>query len=281
MAHYAIGDVQGCYRELMMLLDKIAFNQTTDTLWFAGDIINGGHENLAVLRFLSQLPKKPVAILGNHDLHFLAVFHQIRPLRPADTFEDILNAPDAEILCHWLQSQSIAHYDTSFHALMVHAGISPVWSLEETINHAKEIEAQLQSNSPEQVRHFLKAIFKMAHGEQEEHWRLITDIFTRIRFCDQQGNLNFHYKGTIQDAPTGLYPWFQYNVIKNAKPIWDISATHPVNILFGHWAALEKPDVLKYPHLFALDTGCVWGGYLSALRLDDKQWFQVRGKKYR
>lgn len=268
MAHYAIGDVQGCYSELMALLDKIEFNENNDILWFAGDIINGGKENLSVLRFISQLQKKPVVILGNHDLHFLAVFYKIRSIQSGDTFNDILNAPDVEELCHWLQRQSIAYYDNTFNSLIVHAGISQHWSLNDVLQYAKEIETQLNPDNPKQVQHFLKAIFGLCQGEKEYQWRVLVDTFTRIRFCDKEGNLNYSYKGTINDAPSGLYPWFSYNNLKS------------INILFGHWAALEK-NIKLPPHLFALDTGCVWGGYLSALRLEDKQWFQVKGKKYR
>lgn len=282
MPHYAIGDVQGCYKELMTLLDKIKFNENTDTLWFAGDLINGGKDNLSVLRFIKQLVKKPVVILGNHDLHFLAVFYHVRSIRPADTFKDILNAADCEEICHWLQQQSIAHYDELFHSLIIHAGISPKWSLRETLEHAKEIENQLRSDNPNKVCQFLKGIFGLTQGTQEQHWRLITDIFTRIRFCDKEGNLNYSYKGTIANAPPGLYPWFLYNVTDMySKPIWHPETSQPTDILFGHWAALEKTSTEEYPKIYALDTGCVWGGYLSALRLEDKQWFQVKGKKYR
>ena len=267
---------------LMSLLDKISFNEKMDTLWFAGDMINGGPENLAVLRFISQLPQKPVVILGNHDLHFLAVFHKIRNLQPDDTFQDILNAPDVEDLCHWLQTQSLAHYDSTFHCLMVHAGISPHWSLQETLHYAKEIENELNSRHPENVRRFLRAIFSTEQDEKSTYanWRLITDTLTRIRFCDIQGKLNLSYKRDINNAPAGLFPWFDYRK-NNTMPIWRSEASTPINILFGHWAALEKQSTVEYPHLFALDTGCVWGGKLSALRLEDKQWFQVAGKKHK
>ncbi len=276
MAHYAIGDIQGCYSELMTLLDKIAFNEKTDTLWCAGDIINGGPDNISVLRFLSQLPQKNIIILGNHDLHFLAVFHKIRPLQSKDTFEDVLKAPDAEKLSHWLQTQSLAHYDTSLNCLMTHAGVYPAWSLEETLSYAKEIETQLNPQNPEKAHRFLTTIFE----KTPSHWRLITDIFTRMRFCDSLGHLDYTHKGTISDAPSGLYPWFdEKNRAFTQNPIW--ASANPINILFGHWAALEEKFIAPYSHLFALDAGCAWGGKLSALRLEDKQWFQVRGKKYR
>lgn len=272
MPHYAIGDVQGCYKELMLLLDKIHFNEKYDTLWFAGDIINGGLENLSVLRFIYQLPQKPVITLGNHDLHFLAVFYGIRTLQSDDTFADVLNAPDVEALTHWLQSQSLAHYDASLNALMCHAGIAPTWSLADTLTYAKEIETCLNPKNTVLTHEFLLAIFGTQQGEKQRHWRLITDILTRIRFCDENGKLNLGYKGTIQDAPPGFFPWFQHYQLNS-------QFNKPVDLLFGHWAALEGET--DYPHLYALDTGCVWGGKLSALRLEDKQWFQVEGKKYR
>lgn len=278
MSHYAIGDVQGCYAELMALLEKIDFNEKTDTLWFAGDLINGGNENLSVLRFISQLPKKPIVVLGNHDLHYLAVFYNIRKPQLDDTFEDVLNAPDVEELSHWLQSQPLAHYNASLNSLMVHAGVSPFWSLQETLQYANEIEAELNPRHPENVHHFLSAIFGIEHGEKQEHWRLITDTLTRVRFYDAQGKLNLSYKRDIKNAPKGNYPWFDY---KNKSSLWHPEAPQHIDILFGHWAALEKQSESEYPHLFALDTGCAWGGMLSALRIEDKQWFQVRGKKYR
>lgn len=279
MSHYAIGDIQGCYTEFMELLNKIQFNENEDTLWLAGDMINGGPDNLSVLRLLSSLKRKPIVILGNHDLHFLGVFYHIRSLQPDDTFEDILNASDAEELCHWLQSQSLAHYDASLNCLIVHAGIYPTWSLTETLTYAKTIQNCLNPAFPQEVRAFLQAIFGVSEEEKAKNWRFITDIFTRIRFCDKKGQLNLSYKGNIDNAPAELYPWFEYPF---ENPLWQSNSQSPsISVLFGHWAALEGKIKKTDSHLFPLDTGCVWGGKLSALRLEDKQWFQVTGKKYR
>ncbi len=284
MPHYAIGDIQGCYAEFMRLLEKIHFNDKNDTLWIAGDLINGGYENCDVLRFLSHLPIKPIVVLGNHDLHFLAVYYGVREIQPDDTFQDILESPDTKetkALVTWLQSQSLAYYDAKFNALMIHAGISPTWSLEQTLSYAKAIENCLnpeKNNSYnssnidniENIHTFLLAIFGISQEEKPKHWRLITDTLTRSRFCDAKGNLNLDYKGNIANAPSGLHPWFQSTQIK-------------CDILFGHWAALEGKINSHYltPNIYPLDTGCVWGGKLSALRLEDKQLFQVEGKKYR
>lgn len=270
MAHYAIGDVQGCYTELMTLLDSITFNEHEDTLWFAGDIINGGPDNLAVLRFIQA--QKSIVVLGNHDLHFLSVFHGVRTQQPDDTFQDILNAPDVDELSYWLQSQPLAHYDAFFNTLMVHAGIGPTWSLENTLSYAKKIELALNpaKHSESDIRDFFLAIFGSSQKEPDKTWREITDTLTRIRFCDNTGRLNLSYKGNISQAPTGLYPWFD-------SPV---STKYPMDILFGHWAALEGKTAV-HSRLFALDTGCVWGGKLTALRLEDKKLFQITGKKYR
>jgi bis(5'-nucleosyl)-tetraphosphatase (symmetrical) len=269
MPHYAIGDVQGCYTELMQLLKKIEFDESKDTLWFAGDIINGGNENLAVLRFLYQLSQesqnKPIIVLGNHDLHYLAVFYHVREIQVDDTFQDILSAPDTEPLTFWLQSQSLAYYEPTFNALMIHAGILPHWTLEKTLTYAKEIERCLKD--PQNMLIYLRSIFGISQKKEALHWRLITDTLTRARFCDKNGDLDLVYKGNIFSAPKKLYPWFQLSPLT-------------CDILFGHWAALEG-KVTGVKNIYPLDTGCVWGGKLTALRLEDKKYFQVTGKKYR
>lgn len=273
MSHYAIGDIQGCYTEFRQLLNQIAFDDRKDILWLAGDIINGGPDNLSLMRFLKELPQKPIMVLGNHDLHALAVFHGIRTFQSDDTFSDLLEAPDADELFYWLQSQPLAHYDASLNALMIHAGVNPHWSLDETLCYAKEIEIQL--DTPEKNHDFFMTIFGTQSSPEQNRMRLLVDTFTRIRFCNHQGDLNLSYKGTVKAAPDNLVPWFECQT-KN-PPIWA-----SCDVLFGHWAALEgKINQKKHPHLFALDTGCVWGGHLSALRLEDKQWFRVNGRKYR
>jgi len=268
MSHYAIGDVQGCYSELMALLNKIQFNEHDDTLWFVGDIINGGSENLAVLRFISQLPSKTVVTLGNHDLHFLGVYYDVREYQPKDTFQDILQAPDVEILVHWLKSQSLMYIDEIFSCIMVHAGIYPTWSLTAAKQYAEEIESCLRSEEPLFIKTFLLAIFGIQDDALSQRWREHVNILTRMRFFDNNGQLNLTYKGTIQAAPLGLIPWMQFERHVSWKN---------KDVLFGHWSALEGR--VKEPHFYALDTGCVWGGTLSALRLEDKQLFQVNSNK--
>lgn len=273
MAHYAIGDVQGCYPELMALMDKIAFNEQNDTLWFAGDIINGGPDNLAVLRFISRLPPRTIVTLGNHDLHFLAMYYGIREYQSEDTFLDVLNAPDVSELVDWLRHQKLLHYDKTLGYLMAHAGIYPAWSLNEALAYAQEIESYLQSSEPTKIKTFLMTIFGVQEDSLSRRLRNNTDILTRMRFCYQDGQLNLGYKGTILDASGDLIPWFQ--LLQNIG--------HPsmkdLTILFGHWAALEGRTGIE--HCYALDTGCVWGGALSALCLETKQWFQVKGQKHR
>lgn len=274
MAHYAIGDVQGCYRELMALMDKIAFNEQNDTLWFAGDIMNGGPDNRNVLRFISHLPSKTIVTLGNHDLHFLAVYYGIREYQSDDTFHDVLNAPDVDELVHWLCQKKLLHYDNQLNYLMSHAGIYPIWSLTEALGYAQEIESYLNSHDPSIIKSFLLAIFGVQDDEVSRRLRNNIDILTRMRFCYSGGRLNLGYKGTIQEAPAALIPWFQCLGDSGHSSLKDI------NILFGHWAALEGKTE-PYKQFYALDTGCVWGGALSALCLETKQWFQVKSQKHR
>lgn len=270
MPDYAIGDVQGCYESLQRLLELISFNEKVDRLWFVGDLVNRGSQSLAILRFVSSLPLEPRITLGNHDLHLLALlFGNKSEGRHDDTLQEVLQAPDGEALGHWLRKQSVLIYAPEFNVVMCHAGIAPLWDLSQAIKLAKELE---QAITGEHYHDF----FSHLYGNQPDLWkedligwdrlRVITNYFTRMRFCDEKGRLELSYKGTIAQAPANLYPWYAVPYRK------EIDA----DIIFGHWAALEGK--CPNPKIHAIDTGCLWGGQLTALRLQDKQRFAVWNK---
>lgn len=265
MATYAVGDIQGCLSSLCDLLDGAQFNPQQDTLWVAGDLINRGPQSLTTLRYIKNLPSTQI-VLGNHDLHLLAVAAGARNSSKKDTFEDILTAPDRHELLHWLQQQKLLHFDASFNCIMVHAGIPPIWSLAEAQGYAAEVETVLRSD---QAADFFAAMY----GKVPDFWldslsgidrlRTITNYFTRMRFCDAEGRLELNTKTGPETAPEGFAPWF-------AHP------NHRCNehtIVFGHWAALQGQT--GHNNFIALDTGCVWGGELTMLRLDDFKKFSA------
>jgi len=269
MSDYAIGDVQGCYEPLMRLLDVIDFDDKQDRLWFVGDLVNRGPQSLEVLRFIKQLPIRANITLGNHDLHLLSkIFADQGYHNPDDTLHTILATDDREELGHWLRQQSILIYDAPLNIVMCHAGIAPVWTLTQAKKYAGELENTLRSPD---FTLFLKTMY----GNQPDHWqeglqgidrlRIITNYFTRMRFCDQEGHLILNYKGTLAEAPPDLVPWF---AVKNRIAI-------EADLVFGHWAALQGHSPIATIH--AIDTGCLWGGPLTALRLQDKQRFTTQG----
>lgn len=266
MATYAIGDVQGCFEALERLLDHIHFNPAVDTLWFAGDLVNRGPDSLATLRFVKSLGAGAITVLGNHDLHFLAVAEGIRPPSSSDTLAQLLAAPDLADLMAWLRQLPLMHRDKSMGYTMVHAGIPPMWGLKKARRRAREVEACLQGGD---YRRFLKAMY----GNEPSGWtkglrgmkrlRVITNYFTRMRFCSPDGALDLANKSGPMAVTEGYAPWF---ALENRK-------TQGKSIVFGHWAALEGNAA--EPGIFALDTGCVWGGCLTALRLEDQERFSV------
>lgn len=269
MSDYAIGDVQGCYEPLQRLLVAIDFNEKVDRLWFVGDLVNRGPQSLAVLRFIHSLPIAPQITLGNHDLHLLGSLFGGRPWRGHDdTIEEVLMASDGEELGHWLRKQAILCYSAEFNLVMCHAGIAPMWDLTQAMQLAADLENAL---SGENYKEFLTLMY----GNKPDHWtedlsgvarlRVIINYFTRMRFCDLQGRLELGYKGTIANAPANLYPWYAVPARKTVTP----------DIVFGHWAALM--GVCPDPKIYAIDTGCLWGGPLTALRLQDRQRFAVPG----
>jgi len=258
MSTYVIGDVQGCYQPLMQLLQKISFDQNNDTLWFTGDLVNRGPQSLEVLRYVHELGDKHQTVLGNHDLHLLAVAAGTQTQHDGDTLNDILSAPDKDALLDWLRHRPLLIKYEDY--VMTHAGLAPAWTVEKAQALAHEVEIVLRGKES-------KKLFEHMYGNQPDQWsdeltgydrlRCIINYFTRMRFCHADGRLNLSNKGAVKDKEENLLPWFEVVPRANAD----------ANIIFGHWAALE--GVVDVPNLFALDTGCVWGNKLTAMRLGD------------
>ncbi|MDH3761994.1 MAG: symmetrical bis(5'-nucleosyl)-tetraphosphatase [Gammaproteobacteria bacterium] len=268
MAIYAIGDVQGCYSELCRLLEKVNFDPAVDTLWFCGDLVNRGPESLQTLRFVKSLGKSALTVLGNHDLHLLALHHGVHKVRITRDLQKVLRSPDRDELMHWLQSQPLLHYDKQHKSVVVHAGIHPEWGLSKARKLAAEVESVLRGG---EARRF----FNKMYGNKPGAWsdeltgnkrlRFITNTFTRMRYIDNQGKLNFTVNRVERRyLRRNLTPWFQCNA----------RLREDVRVVFGHWSTLP---VGCYGRYFALDGGCVWGGHLVALRVDfdAEDWFFV------
>lgn len=264
MATYAIGDIQGSYEPLQRLLATIKFDPATDKLWLAGDLVNRGPDSLAVLRLLYSIRQSVICVLGNHDLHLLAIAAGHRKAHAFDQLGELLRAEDSAQLLAWLRHSNILHYDPELKFTMVHAGIPPQWDLVRARAHARELEAVLHSN---QYNDFLANMY----GNQPSKWknkligydrlRIITNYFTRMRFCSEDGELELETKTAALEAPPGFAPWFAHST----------RMTRDDKIIFGHWAALE--GITNTPNVYALDTGCAWGGTLTALRLEDEKLF--------
>jgi len=265
MATYAIGDVQGCYDELQQLLELIQFDKKNDKLWFVGDLINRGPKSLEVLRFVKSLGKSAKLVLGNHDLHTLAVAAGFRRYHRNDSIDDILDAHDRKELLKWLRHQPLMHYSKKHNIAMLHAGLPPEWDIAYARKRAKEVEAVLQSKSHKK---FLKSMYgnkprkwkKNLHGMQR--LRFITNCFTRLRYCDNKGHLGLEQKGKPGSQRKPFKPWFK---IKSR-------ASRDDQIVFGHWSTL---GLTTTHNVFAIDTGCLWGGRLTALRIEDKAIFSL------
>lgn len=259
MSTYAIGDVQGCHDQLQRLLDSLAYDPARDTLWFVGDLVNRGPQSLAVLRFVKGLGARAVTVLGNHDLALLVVAEGIKRPHASDTFGDILAAPDRDELLHWLRCQKMMHMDGGY--AMVHAGLLPQWSITTALALAGEVEQALRG---EDWREFLTHMY----GNAPDRWddqlrgfdrlRVITNAMTRLRLCTREGVMDFSHKLGLEGAPRGYLPWYEVPQ----------RASRGTTLVVGHWAAL---GLLVRPDVIALDTGCVWGRKLSALRLGDRR----------
>lgn len=265
MATYVIGDLQGCFEPLQRLLETIQYSPSDDHLWFCGDLVNRGPASLECLRFVRSLGHRGLTVLGNHDLHLLAVHYGLATPRGGDTIESILQAPDRDELMDWLRHQPLVHYDAAQNWCMSHAGVPPMWSARKARRLAQEVEAELRTNP--------RPFFEHMYGNQPDLWtdelagydrlRIIVNYLTRMRFIDADGRLDLVTKEGIGAAPAGFTPWFNHPLRKARK----------TRLLFGHWAALEGQAQTE--NVWALDTGCVWGAKLTALRLDDQQLFSV------
>ncbi|AMQ83477.1 symmetrical bis(5'-nucleosyl)-tetraphosphatase [Pseudomonas sp. 22105] len=260
MATYAVGDLQGCLEPLKCLLKQVAFDPTLDRLWLVGDLVNRGPQSLETLRFLYGMRDSLVCVLGNHDLHLLAAAKNIERMKKSDTLREILEAPDCAELMEWLRQQKLMHYDEQREVAMVHAGIPPQWSLRKALKYAAEVEAALRDDN------LLPPFLDGMYGNEPAKWdsdlkgvtrlRVITNYFTRMRFCTAEGKLDLKSKEGLDTAPPGYKPWFQHKERK----------TRGLRIIFGHWAALE--GIVHEPGIAALDTGCVWGGSLTLMNVD-------------
>jgi bis(5'-nucleosyl)-tetraphosphatase (symmetrical) len=257
MAVYAIGDVQGCFAPLRALLDKLNYDPSADRLLFAGDLVNRGPRSLDVLRFVKSLPNT-TTVLGNHDLHLLAVAAGQAPRKKRDTFDDVLAAPDRDELLGWLRSCPLLHHDAALGCLLVHAGVLPQWGLMTALALAAEAGEFIRRSESNEL-------FTHMYGDTPDHWqdelggwarlRVIINVFTRLRYCDAHGRMDLRPKGWPGKQPSHLLPWFQVprRMLRDTR------------IVFGHWSTLGVWDA---DGVIALDSGCLWGGKLTAVRLD-------------
>jgi bis(5'-nucleosyl)-tetraphosphatase (symmetrical) len=266
MATYAVGDLQGCLTPLQELLKQVNFNWENDQLWLTGDLINRGGQSLSTLRFVHQHRDNIITILGNHDLHLLAIAEGVKQPSPSDTLNNILKASDRDVLLEWLRHRPLLHHDNKMKITMVHAGIPPQWSVKKALKRAQEVEKILRSR---QYRRFFENMYgNKPNGWKKgmsdtERWRVITNYFTRMRFCSAEGKLELTAKQGMDQSPEGYLPWFAHSHRK----------THNDRILFGHWAALEGHT--GNPNAIALDTGYVWGKAMTMIRLEDLKIFRV------
>ncbi len=271
MAVYAIGDLQGCYDPFRHLLDAIDFAPGRDTLWLAGDLVNRGPKSLKTLRFVHKIRDSVITVLGNHDLNLLALHSGA--LRRGNRFKSLaklLRADDADELCDWLRHCPLAHYDRKLKTLLVHAGTHPQWTARQTLKRAAEVEAALQGDA------WVKLLGKM-YGDAPDSWsdslsgfkrlRFIVNCLTRMRMLTPDYHLDLRFSGSPWRARKGEVPWYDV-----ASPAWQ-----GTRVVFGHWSAL---GLLVLPHAISLDTGCVWGRQLTAVRLDKRlpRVIQVEGQ---
>lgn len=259
MALYAIGDIQGCFKQLLALLELINFNPDIDQLWFTGDIVNRGLESLETLRFIKSLGDSAVTVLGNHDLHLLALYITGKKPNNKDTLDSVLAATDRQELLDWLLTRPLIHKDENY--CIVHAGLPPEWDVEQARTHALQIETILRGCT-------VGPFFSNMYGDTPSKWaeqldgweriRFITNCLTRIRFCDLDGNLEFKQKGKPGTQKKGYVPWFEH---PNRR-------SRGTEIIFGHWSTLGFKAT---DGVHCIDTGCLWGNQLTALRLDNKE----------
>ncbi|MEQ1531484.1 MAG: symmetrical bis(5'-nucleosyl)-tetraphosphatase [Methylococcales bacterium] len=257
MAIYAIGDIQGCFDDLLRLLDHIAFDEQSDQLWFAGDLVNRGPKSLETLRFVKSLGSAAITVLGNHDLHLLVASCAPKIANKKDSLLPILEALDREELIDWLRFRPLFHYNADF--CLVHAGLPPQWDFKKTKKMAVLVEKALQGPD-------YQAFLKQLYGNKPNLWssdlkgvdklRFIVNCFTRMRYCDVNGRLDFDNTGPVGSQPKALIPWFDLPKRKNAD----------MRIIFGHWSSL---GYYQKANCYGIDTGCLWGGQLTAIKLGE------------
>ena len=263
MSTYAIGDIQGCFLTLQRLLEEIRFDPTQDRLWLVGDLVNRGPGSLEVLRLVRSLGNSAITVLGNHDLHLLAVAEGVAEPHRTDTLDSVLKAPDRDELLHWLRHRLLLHAEDGY--VLVHAGLLPQWDVAQAASLAREVEAALRGDD---YATFLARMY----GNTPHAWddsltgykrlRVIVNAFTRMRICTKDGEMEFKFKGEVPNIPQGYLPWFDVPERASADS----------TVIFGHWSAL---GLLLRKDIIALDTGCLWGGPMSAVRLDDRELFQA------
>ncbi len=258
MAVYAIGDVQGCRADLERLLERLRFDPAHDRLWLCGDLVNRGPDSAGTLRLVRALGESAVTVLGNHDLHLLAVARGVRPPRRKDTFHDVLEAPDGDELLEWLRRRPLLHHDPALGHTLVHAGLPPQWDLTTARACADEVHAWLAGPRWGELLDHIYGDGPARWDEGLSGWerlRFAINALTRIRYVTADGRLDLAFKGPPDQAPPGLIPWFRHPARRNRD----------LSLVFGHWSTLGAVDD---PGIHPLDTGCVWGGRLTALRLD-------------
>ncbi|MBI3563211.1 MAG: symmetrical bis(5'-nucleosyl)-tetraphosphatase [Gammaproteobacteria bacterium] len=257
MATYVIGDVQGCYAALQALLHTLNFNTNQDQLWFVGDLVNRGPDSLGVLRFVKQLGEQAITVLGNHDLHLLAIANGLHRDKAHD-LAAILTAPDRDLLLDWLRHRPFLHQNTHLGYTLIHAGLPPQWTINQAQHYADELQSVLRGAD-------YPSLLANMYGDEPQQWsddlqgwerlRFICNCFTRLRYCTAAGRVALHLKGPPGSQPRDYTPWYE---ITPSRP-------RQGNIVFGHWSTL---GIHRGKNVYALDSGCVWGGQLSALRID-------------
>lgn len=263
MATYAIGDIQGCFDSLLRLLERCAFDPARDKLWLVGDLVNRGPRSLETVRYIRNLGDAALTVLGNHDLSLLMAAEGFGKRSKGDTFDDILDAPDRDELLDWLRQQPLCHLEGAY--CMVHAGLLPQWTVDQARALASEVEAVLRGPQWRDLLAHMWGSEPVSWQDSLEGWprlRVIVNAMTRMRFCSPQGVMDFKVKGEIEKAPKGFMPWFEVPDRRSAEAV----------LITGHWSAL---GLKLMPNLLAIDSGCLWGGALTAIRLEDRVVFQV------
>lgn len=264
MATYIVGDLHGCFAEFQLLLEQVNYDPTQDELYLTGDLVARGEDSLACLRFVKDPKNNAKTVLGNHDLHLLSTLLGIKKVKPNDKVDNIFVAEDRGDLQNWLRNQPLVIQHPTYKFLLTHAGISPEWDLATTLACAEEAEAVLKSpHYADYIQQMYENYPDSWNGNLEgiDRWRYIINVFTRMRFCYADKRLDFDCKSPVEEAPKELLPWFEL----------DNQLFNTSEILFGHWASLMGKS--SRPNIYALDTGCAWGSYLTMIRWEDKQLF--------